>query len=180
MAENSYIGYKFKVYPTPQQEAIFKDYFGACRYVYNLGIDMEEEHYKQAKNDDSIEYKVLSSYALGVKFTQLKKEDKYKWLCEYNFESLKGVLRDVVNAYKMFFKKLKKYPKRKKKKNSRQMFPVRSDRLSINTNTVRIPSIGIVYCDNHNHPECIGNGCSSIKRNVYKPYCNARVIYDGY
>ena len=34
----NYIGYKIKLYPTPEQEAIFKDYFGACRYVYNLGI----------------------------------------------------------------------------------------------------------------------------------------------
>ena len=47
----NYIGYKIKLYPTPEQEEIFKDYFGACRYVYNLGIDICNDNYQKAKED---------------------------------------------------------------------------------------------------------------------------------
>ena len=178
MAENSYIGYKFKLYPTPEQEAIFKDYFGACRYVYNLGIDIHNDHYQKSKEDKDIKYKTLTFFSLNNKFTQLKKEDQYQWLNNYDSTSLKMVLRNVVFAYKRFFNKQCNYPKYKKKKNHHQSFPVRSDRLIINENTVRIPSIGIVYCNNHNHPQYIGNGNSDSVN--YKPYYKARVIYDGY
>ena len=36
-----YIGYKLNIYPTKEQELIFKEYFDACRAVYNLGIDID-------------------------------------------------------------------------------------------------------------------------------------------
>ncbi|MDY2882080.1 MAG: RNA-guided endonuclease TnpB family protein [Romboutsia timonensis] len=176
--EKTYIGYKIKLYPTPEQEEIFKDYFGACRYVYNLGIDIHNNYYQEAKNNDDIKYKTLSFFALNNKFTQLKKEDQYQWLNNYDSTSLKMVLNDVITAYKKFFDKRCNYPKYKKRKNHHQMFPIRADRIWINQNSVRIPSIGTVYCGNHNHPECIGKG--NIKSPIHKEYYNTRVIYDGY
>ena len=176
----NYIGYKFKLYPTPEQEKIFKDYFGACRYVYNLGIDIYEDYYQKAKENEDIKYKSLTYIGLERIFNNMKKEEKYQWLNNYDNASLKGVLRDVITAYKKFFDKLCNHPKYKKKKNYHQMFPIRSDRLSIYKNTVRIPSIGTVYCGNHNHPECIGNGNISTVKCVHKSFYNARVIYDGY
>lgn len=179
MADNSYVGYKFKLYPTPEQEKIFKDYFGVCRYVYNLGIDICEDYYQKAKDDNSIKYKALKYIGLERIFSELKKQDKYQWLNNYDNASLKNTLRDVVTAYKKFFDKICNHPKYKKKKNYHQMFPTRADRLSINKDTVRIPSIGIVYCGNHNHPECIGNGNSSAIKCIHKQFYNARVIYDG-
>ena len=178
MAEKNYIGYKIKLYPTPEQEVIFKNYFGACRYVYNLGIDMCENHYQKAKKDDKIKYKSLSFFALGVELTKLKKEDEYKWLNNYDNASLKGVLRDVTNAYKRYFNKTASHPTYKRKKYYHQMFPIRYDRLSINETTVRIPSIGTVYCGNHNHPECIGKGNPDCIN--HKSFCNSRIVYDGY
>ena len=33
------------------------DYFKICRYVYNLGIDIEEEYYKNLKKKNKINYK---------------------------------------------------------------------------------------------------------------------------
>lgn len=177
MESETYIGYNIKLYPTPEQEAIFHDYFGACRYVYNLGIDLCKQYNREAKNNDKIKYKVLSFFALGAKLSELKKQDQYQWLNNYDNATLKGVLSDVINAYKRFSKGLSNYPRYKKKKYYHQMFPVRFDRLCINENTVRLPSIGIVYCDYHNHPECIGKGN---KESIFhKAYSNPRVIYDG-
>ena len=43
------VGYKIKLYPTEEQKQIFKEYFGASRFVYNLGIHLQEEHYKRYK-----------------------------------------------------------------------------------------------------------------------------------
>ena len=179
MAEESYIGYKIKLYPTPEQEEIFNEYFGACRYVYNLGIDIHRKHYQEVKDSD-LKRKSLTFFALNNKFTQLKKEDQYQWLNNYDSTSLKIVLKDVICAYKMFFSQQCNYPKYKKKKNHHKMFPIRDDRLAITKDTIRIPGIGTVYCDNHNHPECIGNGNPYKKNSISKHYCDARVIYDGY
>lgn len=116
---------------------------------------------------------------MGVQFVALKKEEKYKWLNDYDAYSLKQVLFDVKTAYEMFFEGYCLYPKLKKKKNYHQMFPVRGDRLKIGSNYVRIPSIGRVTCHRHNKSEIIGNGDKNTKLNIYKHYCNARVIFDG-
>lgn len=53
---NNYIGYRIQLYPSYEIEQIFKEYFGVCRYVYNLGIKMHEDYYLKNKNkkDNSI------------------------------------------------------------------------------------------------------------------------------
>ena len=89
---DNYVGYRIKMYPTEEQKKTFEKYFGACRFVYNLGIDLQEEHYEASKNDDSVKYKTLSHYDLINKLTSLKKEDKYYWLNDFDSTSLKLVL----------------------------------------------------------------------------------------
>lgn len=175
----TYIGYRFKLYPTPSQEEIFKRYFGACRVIYNLGIDMQEAHYKQALIDGS--KKTLSYFTLERKFTEIKKTDEYAWLNELD-NYIKYVLHDVVMAYKKYFKGICNHPKYKKKLNYHQMFPVRGDRITMDTFNVYIPSIGNVVYNNYDHTECIGRGNKDAKRAIlpYKHYINPRVIYDGY
>ena len=38
---NNYVGYKVEIFPTEEQKSIFNRYFGTARYVYNLGIDID-------------------------------------------------------------------------------------------------------------------------------------------
>ena len=175
MKQDNHIGYKIKLYPTKEQEQIFKEYFGACRFVYNLGIHLQDQFYK---NKDS-QYKTMSFYTMNNKFNELKKLNTYSWLNKFDSTSLKIILLDANNSYSMYFKGICKHPKYHKKKFNHQMFPIRSERLSINQNTIKLPSIGIIYCDNHNHSEIIGNGNKNKKNSIYRHYCNARVIFDG-
>ena len=174
---DNYVGYRIKLYPTEEQIKVFEEYFGACRFVYNLGINLQEEHYEASKNDDSVKY-TLSFIDMNNKLTSLKKEDKYYWLNDFDSTSLKIVLRDVVYGYKRFFNKNANHPKYKSKKNYHQMFPVRSERLSINESSVRLPSIGIIQTG-INRTELIGNGYDKIKNSIYRKYINSRVVYDG-
>lgn len=180
LSNDNYIGYKIKLYPTLEQELEFKRYFGACRYVYNLAINLQENYYKKVKDDNS-KRKFLQFIDLNNKLTELKNTEEYSWLKKYDAKCLTYVLKDVINAYKCFFEGNAKYPRYKKKKFHHQMFPIRSDRLCINYNTVRIPSIGQIKCIKHNYLEIIGDGNNNLKHSyTYKHYRNSRIIFDGY
>ena len=162
-----YIGYRIKLYPTEEQIETFEKYFGACRFVYNLGINLQEEHYEASKNDDSIKYTSLSFIDMNNKFTSLKKEDKYYWLNDFDSTSLKIVLRDVVYGYKRFFNRTANHPRYKSKKNYHQMFPVRSERLKVYESSVYLPSIGEIQTG-INRTELIGVGNKNKKNSIYK------------
>ena len=175
---DNYVGYRIKLYPTEEQIDTFGKYFGACRFVYNLGINLQEEHYEASKNDDNVK-NTLSFIEMNNKLTSIKKEDKYYWLNDFDSTSLKIVLRDVVYGYKRFFDNYNNHPRYKSKKNHHQMFPIRSERLSINKSSVRLPSIGEIQTG-INKTELIGNGYDKIKNSIHKKYINSRVVYDGY
>lgn len=172
-----YIGYKIRLYPNNVQVLEFKNYFGACRYVYNFGIDVQEDHYKKSLSDDKIKYKTLSFISLNNLLTSHKKDNE--WLYDYDSTTLKLVLLDVKRAYKTYFDKQNNHPKHKKKKSNKQSFPIRDERLIINDTDVYIPSIGNVYTGHHNHIECIGCGNKDKKNSTHKHFVNSRVIYDG-
>lgn len=176
--DTSHVGYKIPIYPNEEQKKIFEDYFNTCRFVYNLGIEIQEEYYRKAKDNDNYKYKTLSYIGIRNKISELKKTDEYAWLNKYNNDTITSIVKDVINAYKKFFKGQNRHPRFKKKKNYHKQFPIRGDRLSIEKDRVRISSIGYVSCYN-THNEIIGNSNKNIVLQHYIHYANPRVIYDG-
>ena len=87
-------GFKIRLLPTPEQEQKFYQTIGACRFIYNWGIN-------QNKNSEGY----LSSYTLQKQMTQLKKQENYIWLNNISTTALKMSLIDLDKAYKIFFKK---------------------------------------------------------------------------
>lgn len=173
-----FIGYKIKIYPTKSQIDIFENYFDACRKVYNLCIVIEESYYKEAIKNNN-EYTFLSFISLRNIINDLKKTDKYKWINDYNSDTIASVVKDVINAYTRFFNKVSSRPKFKTVRNYHKQFPIRSDRMSITDNKVRISSIGYVSCKKHDFPEIIGNSNKNATLQEYIHYNNPRVIFDG-
>ena len=55
-------------------------------------------------------------------FTQLKKQEDYKWLTKISNNVTKQAIKDACNSYKRFFKGQSKYPKFKSKKRSKPSF----------------------------------------------------------
>lgn len=92
--------YKYRVFPTEEQETLFNKTFGACRYVYNLALETKITAYKYGKN--------VSSYDLSKQLTDLKKDENVQWLSEVSAASLGWSLRNLDTAYKNFFKRVKK------------------------------------------------------------------------
>lgn len=174
---DKYMGYKVRLFPTKEQEHLFYEYFGMNRFVYNLCIDLQEEHYEKYKNNEE-EYKRLSYEKLNVKITSLKHE-KYKWLSKYNAESIKSAIRDCVNAYKRYDNGQNNIPSYKNKNTSKKQFSIRADRMTILNNYITFSSIGnIKYCNSYGENIL---GCSNKdKKNIkYLHYSNPRISFDG-
>lgn len=169
--DNNYVGYKVRLFPTKDQEKIFHKYFKICRFVYNLGIDIEKENYETNK-------KFLSFYSLNNKFNSLKNSE-CAWLKQYDATTLRYIIRDVVVAYERFFEGTTKYPKYKNSYGTKKQFPVRPDRMSIGNNTIKLQTFGVIkYCNSYG--ECIiGNGDDRSLKNKILKFNNARISFDG-
>jgi len=115
--------YKFKLLPKPLQRKIFAKYAGSCRFIYNWGLGKKKELWnsKQAS---------LSYNELANRLTLLKKEEETCWLKETPAQLLQQSLKDLDQAYKNFFRRLKEgvfgseagEPRFKKKGKSRDAF----------------------------------------------------------
>ena len=106
---------KVQLSPNNKQSTKLFEYAGCSRFAYNWAIAREKENYKLGN-------KFLSDNELRKEFTQLKKQNDYKWLNKISNNVMKQAIKDACNSYKRFFKGLSKYPKFKSKKNSKQSF----------------------------------------------------------
>ena len=104
--------YKYKIKPTMKQQHQLQQVFGCTRFIYNWGLDIKSKYW-------SIEHKTISYFELAKKLTELKKNEKYKWLKQIPAECLQQSLRNLDNAYTQFFKGIKSFPRFKTKKNSK-------------------------------------------------------------
>lgn len=77
--------YNYRAYPTQQQDRYFQQIFGACRFVYNWGLDLMESSYKQSKERGDKKPKGISVYDVSKLLTEKKKEPEFSWLNERYF-----------------------------------------------------------------------------------------------
>lgn len=101
--------FKYRIYPTKEQEILLAKHFGCARWIYNYGLSLKTEIYQK-------EGKCISVFEISNKITQLKKEEETKWLKEVNSQSLQSALRNLDTAFSNFFNKKSEYPKFKSKR----------------------------------------------------------------
>ena len=126
---------KIRLYPTKEQEILFKKHIGAERYIYNWGLSLNNELYKTDK-------KKYSTVDLGKMLTQYKKE--VLWLNEISNATLKESIRNLDKAYTNFYKKRAELPKFKSKKHCKLSFYSRYDKIYFKDNVVNLEKIGKV------------------------------------
>ena len=101
--------FKYRIYPTKEQEALLAKHFGSKRFVWNYFLNERKNAYLE--NNTSLNY-----YDNASSLTQLKKQEEYSWLKETNSQSVQASLRDLEVAYNRFFSKQGKFPRFKSKK----------------------------------------------------------------
>ena len=137
-------GYRLKLYPTEEQKNIIDRFIELYRFVYNWGIGKEEDRYND-KKAGICKRGTYTAYDLGILYTEFRNLPGNEWLKELPKETSKAALRDVYNAYQMFFYKKCRYPKLKSKKSSPMTFKTRYDRFYIDGDRVRfegLPRVG--------------------------------------
>lgn len=178
---DNYVGYKVKLDPTEEQKSLFNSYFNLSRFVYNLGIDIEKEiksNHLLGNSDISF----LDKEDLAKHVVQLKKNEEYKWLKEYDSTTIKLVLFDVVKAYTNFFKYPDRYnkPKYKAKKKAKKQFPTRAERMTVYEDEIFINNkIGTVKFSNSYGNSIIGSGNKDKLNTKHLHYVNPRISFNG-
>ena len=104
--------YKYRFYPTPEQEELLARTFGCTRFVYNYILRWRTDAYYQRQ--EKIGYPATST-----KLTEIKHAGEFPWLNEVSAVPLQQALRHQQAAFKNFFAGRARYPVFKKK-NRRQ------------------------------------------------------------
>lgn len=134
--------YKFRIYPNNSQKEIIEKSFGCSRFIYNKMLSIQINSYEENK-------KIFSKYELMKKLPGLKKE--YKWLKEVDSTSLQTTIEDLDNAYKNFFREIKKgnkqgFPKFKTKRNPKRSYESKciNNNIEIKDNSIKLPKLKCV------------------------------------
>ena len=136
--------YKFRIYPSGEQEILIQKTFGCSRYVFNHYLARRIELYKFDKFS-------MSYNACSADLTKLKSE--IEWLKEVDKFALQTSIKDLDVAYQNFFRRIKKgekpgFPRFKSKKNNRKSYQTKltNGNIQVLEKHIKLPKLGLVKC----------------------------------
>ena len=130
--------FKFRLYPTHEQEVFFNKTFGCCRFVYNKMLAERKESYESTGESTS-----RTPAKLKMEFPFLKEVDSYSLASEWV---------NLNKAYGNFFRDKKVgFPQFKSKKNDRKSYTVfnQGKRIEVLNDFIKLPKVGLVKCKIH-------------------------------
>jgi len=141
--------YKFRLYPTEEQELFFAKSFGCVRKVYNLMLDDRQKAYEKVKNGSSKKM----SFPTPAKY----KKD-FPFLKEVDSLALANAQLNLDKAYKNFFRdKSIGLPRFKSKKNPVPSYTTNNQNGTIalmDNNFVKVPKLkSLIKIKLHRHPK---------------------------
>lgn len=131
-------GVKFRIYPNKEQKNLINQTLGCCRLIYNKGLAMRNEAYKNGKK---IGYSQTSTM-----LTELKKCEDFTFLKEVDSIALQQSLRDLDRGFVNFFQKRAAHPTFKSKHNRHQSYRTvnQRDNIRIVGKYIKLPKLGFV------------------------------------
>lgn len=141
--------YKFRIYPTEEQEIFFAKTFGCVRKVYNLMLNDRKKAYEEVKNDPSKKM----TFPTPAKY---KKE--FPFLKEVDSLALANAQLNLDKAYKNFFRdKSVGFPRFKSKKNPVQSYTTNNQNGTvalIDSKFIKVPKLkSLVRIKLHRQPK---------------------------
>lgn len=100
--------YKFRFYPTAEQEMILAKTFGCARFAYNYMLRLRTDAWMQRQER-------IGYHETSAALTALKKQPEYAWLNEVSSVPVQQALRHLQTAFNNFFAKRARYPQFKRK-----------------------------------------------------------------
>lgn len=136
--------YKFRIYPTPEQEDLIVRTFGCVRFVYNYYLQQRKIAYQNTGRSPT-------RFDQDKDLTRLKQQEDTLWLKEVDKSALQCALKQLDMGYKNFFRGSCAggirvgYPKFRSRKNRHQSYQTNSN-IKVFENTVQLPKLGKVKC----------------------------------
>jgi putative transposase len=129
--------YKYRLYPNKTQEAMLRQSFDCCRFIYNATLAAKIKAYEADKT-------TLSKFDCIKLITGLKEE--HEWLRVVPHVCLPQAVYDMDSAYQQFFKIKQGYPKFKSKHRSKLScrFSVPFCSVDQETRHIKLPKIGLI------------------------------------
>ena len=100
--------YRFRFYPTPEQELILARTFGCARFAYNHMLRLRTDAWMQRQER-------VGYHETSAALTALKKTPEHAWLNEVSSVPVQQALRHLQTAFTNFFAKRARYPQYKRK-----------------------------------------------------------------
>lgn len=100
--------FKFQLKPNGQQERDMRRFAGACRFVFNKSLALQNEN-REAGN------KYIPYTKMAAWLVEWKACPDTQWLKEAPSQPLQQSLKDLERAYKNFFQKRAAFPRFKKR-----------------------------------------------------------------
>ncbi|WPX08920.1 IS200/IS605 family element RNA-guided endonuclease TnpB [Anaerocellum danielii] len=104
------VTYRYRIYPTKEQERKLKKTFGCARFVWNYFLARQNEIYKTQK--------VSPNTYEWIRHLQKHLKKEYPWLKEVDKFALENQIKRLVEAFEKFFNRQARYPKFKRKKSN--------------------------------------------------------------
>jgi len=130
--------YKYRLKAKPEQENLFRQQAGCCRFVWNKALALQKERLDSGK-------KVLRYVEIAKLLTGWKKEEETVWLAETQSQTMQQTLKFLDKAIKEAFdkKNQKRFPRFKKKGKSTDSFRYPQG-FKLDGNRIFLPKIGWV------------------------------------
>lgn len=133
-------GFKFRIYPTKEQESLIIRTFGCTRWIWNKMLEDKINAYQQ----DSI----------SLKTNPANYKADNPWLKDVDSLALTSVWKQLNQAYSKFFKEPKVgFPKFKSKKYAKQFYTTnnqpKSQAIRLEDSYIRLPKLGLVKIKLH-------------------------------
>ena len=129
--------FRYQLMPNGEQQRDMRRFAGACRFVYNQGLALQQERHQQGE-------KKLSAFALNNLLPLWKKNPDTAWLAQVPSQTLQQSLKDLDSAYQNFFDKRAAFPKFKKKGQSESFRFPQGFEIDAPNNRIKLPKLGWV------------------------------------
>ncbi len=132
--------FRYRLYPTAEQEQALAVQFGHARYIWNWALDLRNTAYQETGE-------WFCQNKLNRRVTALKHETETAWLREADSQVLQAKIEDLERAYKNFFQKRAKFPRFKSKRDGQSIrYP---QRFKFDENSSYLPKVGWVKTKFH-------------------------------
>lgn len=148
----AYKAYRYRIYPTKEQEKLIIKTFGCARFVFNYFLALTEHTYEETG-------KSVSHRERSAMLPKLKNGERTNFLKEVDSIALQSSVEDLDDGYKHFFTGQNQKPKFKEKADSVQSYTTKvvmkngkSTNIWIEGNKIRLPKLGFVKMKNTRDP----------------------------